>query len=325
MESGLKINSTPHHSEYAGQTSIRKIPVAIIGSGNIGTDLLVKVQRSTWLSCGVLIGRNPVSQGILKAQKMGIPTSSEGIDYIVQNPDCCDLVFDATSAQSHLEHAPLLRRLGKFVVDLTPAKIGVLCVPAVNLKEAITSDNVNMITCGGQASIPVAYAIGQTHQDVDYIEVVSSIASRSAGPATRINLDEYIHTTEFGIHKFSGAQRCKAILNLNPAVPCINMQTTVLAKVGKPQLDKLLPFLNDIVKTIQKYVPGYELIVGPTVENGRIVVTVRVRGLGDYLPEYAGNLDIINCAAIATAESYAQSLVNRSAQKGLTPIRTHTA
>ena len=286
---------------------MKKLKVAIIGSGNIGTDLLVKIMRSQHLECGAFIGRNLVSQGIQKAQGMGVNVSAEGIDYIIKNPDCCDIVFDATSAAAHFEHAPVLEKLGKFVIDLTPAKIGKMCVPAVNLKEALSSNNVNMITCGGQASIPIAYAIGKTQKNIDYIEVVSAIASKSAGPATRINLDEYIHTTEEGVKSFSGAKRTKAILNLNPAVPCINMQTTVMAKVDNPDIPALAVVLKELEQTVKSYVPGYEIIVGPVIENGRIFVTVRVKGLGDYLPEYAGNLDIINCAAVALAEEFAKS------------------
>ncbi len=286
---------------------MKKVKVAIIGSGNIGTDLLIKINRSEYLECGAFIGRNLVSQGIQKAQSLGVNVSADGIDYIIKNPDCCDIVFDATSASAHLEHAPVLAKMGKFVVDLTPAKIGNMCVPAVNLMEGLSSNNVNMITCGGQASIPIAYAIGKTQKNVDYIEVVSAIASKSAGPATRINLDEYIHTTEEGVKKFSGAKRTKAILNLNPAIPCINMQTTVMAKVDSPDIEALKPVLKELEMTVRKYVPGYEIIVGPVIENGRIFVTVRVKGLGDYLPEYAGNLDIINCAAIALAEEFAKS------------------
>jgi acetaldehyde dehydrogenase (acetylating) len=294
---------------------MRKLRVAILGSGNIGTDLLYKVQRSQYLECTAFIGRNLSSSGIVRAQKLNVPVSAEGIDYVVKHPDCCDLVFDATSAASHNVHAPILAQLGKLAIDLTPAKLGKMCIPAVNLQECLLEKNVNMVTCGGQASIPVAYAIGQTQTDVDYIEVISSIASRSAGPATRINLDEYIHTTESGVQLFSGARRSKAILNLNPANPCINMQTTILAKVANPNLDSLKTALDRIVSTIKGYVPGYSLIVGPMVENERIVVTVRVKGLGDYLPEYAGNLDIINCAAIGMAEQYA---LDRNKEKSTT-------
>lgn len=284
--------------------TVKKLKVAIIGSGNIGTDLLIKVLRSPYLECGVFIGRNLSSSGILKALSLNVPVSTEGIDYISQHPECCEIVFDATSAKTHLEHAPILQRLNKRVIDMTPAKIGLMSVPCVNLSDCLTAFNVNMITCGGQASIPVAYAVGKTHSEVDYIEVVSSIASRSAGPATRQNLDEYIKTTEDGLKEFSGAIRTKAILNLNPAEPCIDMQTTIFAKVKNPDLSRLESCLLLLIKDIQKYVPGYEVILGPVLDNSRIVVMVRVRGLGDYLPAYAGNLDIINCAAIAMAEEY---------------------
>lgn len=286
--------------------SAKKLKVAIIGSGNIGTDLLIKVLRSPVLECSAFIGRSLSSAGMLKALSLGVPVSAEGIHYIVQHPDCCDLVFDATSAKAHFEHAPILKQLNKRVIDLTPAKVGLMSVPSVNLEDSLTEFNVNMVTCGGQASIPVAYAIGQTQTGIDYIEVVSSIASRSAGPATRQNLDEYIKTTEDGIKQFSGAARTKAILNLNPANPCVDMQTTIFAKVSEPDILKLTKLLANIVANIRKYVPGYEIILGPIVENGRIVVMARVRGLGDYLPAYAGNLDIINCAAIAMAEEYAR-------------------
>ena len=284
-----------------------KLKVAIIGSGNIGTDLLIKVLRSPYLRCGAFVGRNPSSPGILKAMSLGVPVSVDGIDYIVKHPDCCDIVFDATSAKSHLEHAPFLKKLHKRVIDMTPAKIGLMSVPSVNLFDCLASFNVNMITCGGQASIPIAFAIGQTQSDVDYIEVVSSISSRSAGPATRQNLDEYIKTTEDGLKKFSGVSQTKAILNLNPAEPCVDMQTTIFAKLKKPDLNKLEAYLLPLVNNIKKYVPGYKIILGPIFDNGRIAVMVRVRGLGDFLPAYAGNLDIINCAAIAMAEEYAST------------------
>jgi len=292
-----------------------KLKVAIIGSGNIGTDLLIKVLRSPHLECGAFIGRNLSSSGMVKALSLGVPVSAEGINYIINHPDCCDLVFDATSAKSHFEHAPVLKSLNKRAIDMTPSKIGLMSVPSVNLADCLNEFNVNMVTCGGQASIPVAYAIGQTHSDVDYIEVVSSIASRSAGPATRQNLDEYIKTTEDGLKEFSGAARTKAILNLNPAEPCVDMQTTIFAKVSNPDIPKLTERLSLLVANIRKYVPGYEIILGPIVEHGRIVVMVRVRGLGDYLPAYAGNLDIINCAAIAMAEEYASVTFNAE-QKG---------
>ena len=293
----------------------KKLKVAIIGSGNIGTDLLLKALRSPHLECGAFIGRNLSSPGMVKALFLGVTVSAEGIDYIVKNPDCCDLVFDATSAKSHLDHAPILKKMNKRAIDLTPAKIGLMSVPCVNLADSLAESNINMVTCGGQASIPVAYAIGQTQTEVDYIEVVSSIASRSAGPATRQNIDEYIKTTEDGLKEFSGATRTKAILNLNPAEPCVDMQVTIFAKIKNPDIAKLSGMLEGLVKKIREYVPGYEIILGPIVENDRIVVMVRVRGLGDYLPAYAGNLDIINCAAIAMAEEYAKASCSKSEWK----------
>lgn len=291
-----------------------KLKVAIIGSGNIGTDLLIKTLRSPHLECGAFIGRNLSSPGMVRAHSLGVTVSAEGIDYIKSNPNCCELVFDATSANGHLNHAPILKKMNKLVIDLTPAKVGLMSVPGVNLNDSLAQSNVNMVTCGGQVSIPIAYAIGQTHADLDYIEVVSSISSRSAGPATRQNLDEYIKTTEDGLKEFSGATRTKAILNLNPAEPCVDMQTTIYARVKNPNIEKLSVKINALVEKIREYVPGYEVILGPIIENDRIVVMIRVRGLGDYLPAYAGNLDIINCAAIAMAEEYARVICDKTPQ-----------
>ena len=291
-----------------------KLKVAIIGSGNIGTDLLIKTLRSPYLECGAFIGRNLSSPGMVRAHSLGVTVSAEGIDYIKSNPNCCELVFDATSANGHLNHAPILKKMNKLVIDLTPAKVGLMSVPSVNLNDSLAQSNVNMVTCGGQVSIPIAYAIGQTHADLDYIEVVSSISSRSAGPATRQNLDEYIKTTEDGLKEFSGATRTKAILNLNPAEPCVDMQTTIYAREKNPNIEKLSVKINALVEKIREYVPGYEVILGPIIENDRIVVMIRVRGLGDYLPAYAGNLDIINCAAIAMAEEYARVICDKTPQ-----------
>lgn len=285
---------------------LQKLKVAILGSGNIGTDLLIKIQRSPHLEAALFIGRNLASPGMVKAHSLGVPISDRSIDALIDDPDCCELVFDATSASDAKRHWAILEKLGKVVIDMTPAKVGEMCVPAVNLSAALRHPNLNMITCGGQAAIPLAYLIGQTQTDIEYIETVSSIASRSAGPATRINIDEYIETTENALLAFSGAKSAKAILILNPAQPCIDMQTTVFAKVALPDMSRLRAAAGEMVRNIQKYVPGYRVLVEPTLENGRIIVTVKVQGLGDYLPKYAGNLDIINCAAIAAAEEYAK-------------------
>ncbi|WP_396137192.1 acetaldehyde dehydrogenase (acetylating) [Flavobacterium sp.] len=289
---------------------MKKLRVAILGSGNIGTDLLIKTQRSEFLECVLFIGRNLSSPGMAKAIAMGVKVSDESINAIVKNSDLIDLVFDATSAKDAKIHWDIIDKLGKIVVDMTPAKIGVFCIPAVNLDEVLEYRNVNMITCGGQASIPIAHVIGKTQKNVKYIEVVSSIASRSAGPATRLNLDEYVDTTENAIKHFSNVPRTKAILNLNPANPCIDMQTTIFAQVENPDMDYLQKEIDVMIKKIQEYVPGYSLLVPPVFENGRIVIMVKAQGLGDYLPKYAGNLDIINCAAIAVAEQYSKKISN---------------
>lgn len=288
------------------QKTNRPVPVAILGSGNIGTDLLVKIQRSPFLECKLFVGRNLASPGLSTASAMGIRISDKSIEAILEDPGCCEIVFDATSARDHLRHWPLLRDIGKRVIDMTPSLVGKMCIPAVNPDECLAEQNVNMVTCGGQASVPLAHVIGMTQENVEYIEVVSSISSRSAGPATRINIDEYIDTTETAIRTFSGAKRSKAILILNPAVPCIDMQTTIFAKVAEPRMELLAKAVEAMVAKIRTYVPGYQVILGPIIQNGRIVVMVRVQGLGDYLPKYAGNLDIINCAAVAMAEAYAR-------------------
>ena len=291
--------------------NIKKLKVGILGGGLIGTDLLVKIMRSEWLECTGFISRSSNSSRMGKAISLGVPVSDKGINAIIENPEKYELVFDATSAVGHLAHAPIFEKLGIMAIDLTPAKVGKMCVPAVNMVECLNLANANMVTCGGQASIPLAWAIGQVHPNLEYVETVSTIASRSAGPATRANLDEYIDTTEKGIQYFSGAKKAKAILVLNPAEPCINMQTTVFAYVKEPKMEELKKKVNEIVSTLKKYVPGYELVVPPTLEGNRIVMMIRVQGLGDYLPSYAGNLDIINCAAIAMAEEYAKRKNNQ--------------
>jgi acetaldehyde dehydrogenase len=286
-----------------------KLKIAIIGSGNIGTDLLMKSLRSDYITCTLFAGRHFNSAGMKKANALGVTISDRGIEAIIDDPAMCDLVFDCTSAQAHIDHWNVLKKLGKIVIDMTPAKLGTLCVPAINAVECIANGarNLNMITCGGQVSIPIAYAISRVHKDIEYIEVASSIASRSAGPATRANLDEYVETTQDALRKFSGAKRAKAILILNPAVPPIDMQTTIYAKISNPDLPAILTSVVEMAKKINQYVPGYQILVPPTVEGNKVVTTIKVLGAGDYLPQYAGNLDIINCAAISMAELIAQS------------------
>lgn len=304
-------------------TSTDKLKIAIIGSGNIGTDLMLKVMRSKHLVCTLFAGRNFNSAGMKRASQLGVPISDRGIEAILADPAICDVVFDATSAQAHVAHWAALDKLGKTVIDMTPAKLGEFCIPAINAQACLDtgSRNINMITCGGQSSIPIAAAIGAVHADIEYVEVASSIASRSAGPATRANLDEYIETTEEALQRFSGARRAKAILILNPANPPIDMQTTIYAKIANPDLPAIRASVDEMVARLKTYVPGYGLVVPPTVEGGRVVVTIKVVGAGDYLPQYAGNLDIINCAAIAVAEMIA--VARNGAQGEHTEERKH--
>lgn len=285
---------------------MEKVKIGIIGTGNIGTDLLIKIQRSKILECGIFTGQNKDSQGIKRARAMSIPVSFESIDAIVKNPSLCEIVFDATSAESHIKHAPVLKKLGKFTIDMTPSRVGKMCIPFLNLNECLDVDNVNMVTCGGQATAPLIYTMMQIHPEIKYIEIVASIASKSAGLGTRNNIDEYTQTTAEGIKFFTKVPKAKAIIILNPADPPILMHNTIYTQIKKPKLEQLKKALNLTCKVIKKYVPGYRLTLGPIEEGGRLTIMNEVQGLGDYLPTFAGNLDIINCAAIEVAQTYAK-------------------
>ncbi len=286
---------------------MNKVKVGILGTGNIGTDLLIKVQRSELLECGMFAGRSPDSEGIKRGRALGVRTSSDSIRAIEAEPSCCEIVFDATSAKIHLLHAPILKKLGKFTIDLTPAQVGKMCVPVINLQECLQGDNVNLITCGGQATIPIAYAIRQVQPDIEYIEIVASISSKSAGPGTRANIDEFTQTTREALTHFTGVSHAKAIIILNPAEPPVIMRNTIYARTpGQVKETELRSAIHDMVKNIQSYVPGYRLVQEPVAENGRFTTMIEVVGLGDYLPTYSGNLDIITCAALNIAERYAQ-------------------
>lgn len=287
--------------------------VGIVGTGNIGTDLLLKVQRSPLLDCELFSGRNSRSAGIRTAQELGVATSDRSIDPFVEDPERFDLIFDATSAIDAKRHYELLEPLGIPVIDLTPAKLGKLCIPALNLDDCVGEPNLCMVTCGGQAAVPLASCVVATQPRVDYIEIVSTSASRSVGPATRINIDEYLATTEAAVTRFCGVQKAKTILIVNPSNPPIKMQNTVFAKADEVDLPVLRAAVREMVERIQRYVPGYRLVVEPLHENGRIAMTVQISGAGDYLPEYAGNLDIITCAAVAAAEENARVLTEGSA------------
>lgn len=286
----------------------KKLRVAIIGTGKIGLDLLWKCINSPWLECRLFAGRNEHSKGITTAIGLGIPVSTKGIQAIIESGNEIDLVFDATSAQAHYRNAEILASLNIIAVDLTPAKVGVMCVPAINLDECISNGNINMVSCGGQASIPIAYALAKSGAFIDYIETVSTIASKSAGPATRYNLDEYIDTTETGLKHFIHADKAKAILNINPAEYGVCMQTTVFASIRNMDMDRICAEVDAMVKKVQCYVPGYELILEPLLDNQRLAMIVRTTAESKTLPRYAGNLDIIDCAAIAVAEAIAKKI-----------------
>lgn len=284
----------------------KKVKVGILGTGNIGSDLLIKINRSRYLECSMFAGQNPSSENIHRAKQVGINTSADSIGAFIHNPEICDIVFDATTAESHKIHAPILKRLGKFTIDMTPSRIGKMCIPIINMEECLKANNINMISCGGQDTTPIVKAILDVHPDTQYVEIVSHIASKSAGMGTRDNIDEYTQTTCDGLKLFTRVPKAKAIIILNPANPPIIMHNTIFALIKNPNIKLLKSKIHSVVKSIQKYVPGYRLTLGPISENNRITVMNEVEGMGDFLPKYAGNLDIINCAAIAVSEAYAR-------------------
>lgn len=279
-----------------------KIDVAIIGPGNIGSDLMYKVMRSPWLNMKLMTGI-VVSEGIKRAAAMGIETATDGIDAVLGRDDI-KIVFDATGAKAHLAHAPLLRRAGKIAIDMTPAAVGPYVVPCVNLDSLSQEMNFNMVTCGGQATVPIAYAINKA-ADSSYTEIVSCISSKSAGPGTRANIDEFTETTAKALETVAGADRGKAIIILNPAEPPLMMTNTIYSIVKNPDEEKITTAVNEIVRKMKKYVPGYKLRTPPIVDGNRVTVIVEVEGAGDFLPRYSGNLDIINAAAVWVAEKLA--------------------
>jgi len=282
-----------------------KTKAGIIGPGNIGTDLMFKILRSPVLEMKLMCGIVD-SEGIHRAKGIGVPTSLDGVDAVAFD-DEIEIVFDATSATEHLKHAPLLRERGKIVFDMTPAAVGDYVVPCVNLDRLGLIPNYNMVTCGGQATIPIVYAIDSAVNAV-YAEIVSCIASKSAGPGTRANIDEFTQTTARGLKLLGGADRTKAIIILNPADPPLLMTSTIYTIVDEPDETKIKADVMAMVERIQAYVPGYRLKVPPIVDGNRVTVTIEVEGAGDFLPKYAGNLDIINAAAVAAAEHVAKTL-----------------
>lgn len=290
-----------------------KIKCALIGPGNIGTDLLAKLQRSAVLEPVWMVGIDPESDGLKRARDMGIKTTAEGVDGLVPHmlADGVQIVFDATSAYVHADNSRKVNALGALMIDLTPAAIGPFCVPPVNLIEHVGKGemNVNMVTCGGQATIPMVAAISRV-QPVAYGEIVATVASKSAGPGTRKNIDEFTRTTASAVEKVGGAKKGKAIIILNPAEPPLIMRDTVHCLTEtEPDQAKITESIHAMIKEVQKYVPGYRLVNGPVFDGKRVSVFLEVEGLGDYLPKYAGNLDIMTAAAARTAEMFAEEII----------------
>ncbi|GAA1934336.1 acetaldehyde dehydrogenase (acetylating) [Nocardioides marmoribigeumensis] len=314
-----------------------KTKVAVIGSGNIGTDLMIKVLRlSESLEMAAMVGIDPDSDGLARATRMGVPTTSKGVEGLIAMPefDEISIVFDATSAKAHLANAEALAPYGKTLVDMTPAAVGPMVVPTVNLTEHLGAgaSNVNMVTCGGQATIPVVAAVSQV-TPVPYAEIVASISSRSAGPGTRANIDEFTETTSKAIEDIGGAGRGKAIIILNPADPPLIMRDTVFCLVGDADRDAITASVEAMVAQVQDYVPGYRLKqqvqfapvgedepvhtllpegVDRSAVTTKVTVFLEVEGAAHYLPAYAGNLDIMTSAALRVAEEIASRQAGRT-------------
>ncbi len=288
----------------------QKLKVAIIGPGNIGTDLMYKVLRSAKLELAMMAGIIPESAGLLRAAELGIATTAEGLDPILAQSDI-QLVFDATGAKPHLFHAPRLKAAGKVAIDLTPAAVGPYVVPAVNMGQHFDSPNINLVTCGGQATIPIVAAVGRV-APVAYAEIVATIASKSAGPGTRQNIDEFTKTTARGIEGVGQARRGKALIILNPAEPPILMRNTIYCETEFPvSQDEVRASVDAMVEVVQTYVPGYRLRVPPLVKDNLVTTMIEVEGAGDFLPRYSGNLDIITAAAVGVAERLADWILGQ--------------
>ena len=290
-----------------------KIAAAIVGSGNIGTDLMYKLQRARHIEPRWMIGVDPASEGLARAAKAGLSVSHEGVDWLLAQPELPGIVFEATSAYFHVANAPRYRDAAIRAVDLTPAARGPYVIPPVNLTEHLGEMNVNMVTCGGQATIPMVYAVSRV-VPVRYAEIVATVASRSAGPGTRANIDEFTQTTSRAVEVLGGAERGKAIIILNPAEPPLMMRDTIYCALpDDADEDKIVASITDMVADVQTYVPGYRLRVAPQFETvraiKRVAIFIEVEGAGDYLPPYSGNLDIMTAAAAKVGDEIARTLL----------------
>ena len=317
---------------------MNKIKCALIGPGNIGTDLLYKLKRSPVLEPVWMVGIDAGSEGLVRARELGLKTTADGVDGLLPHvkADGVQIAFDATSAYVHAENSRKLNELGVLMIDLTPAAIGPFCVPPVNLAAHVgwpspdrpqsgrapaggserserggllSEMNVNMVTCGGQATIPMVAAVSRV-QPVAYGEIVATVSSKSAGPGTRKNIDEFTRTTAGAVEKVGGAKKGKAIIILNPAEPPLIMRDTVHCLTEtEPDQAAITASIHAMIKEVQKYVPGYRLVNGPVFDGNRVSVYLEVEGLGDYLPKYAGNLDIMTAAGARTAEMFAEEMI----------------
>jgi acetaldehyde dehydrogenase len=310
-----------------------KIKCAIVGSGNIGTDLMIKVMRtSKHLEMAAMVGIDPASDGLARASRMGVPVTAEGIDGLTKMANYKEIgvVFDATSAKAHIRNNEILQRDGKKVVDLTPAAIGPFTIPVINGDANVDAPNVNMVTCGGQATIPMVYAVRRVSERLIYGEIVASISSKSAGPGTRANIDEFTETTSKAIEILGGAQRGKAIIILNPAEPPLIMRDTVMTLSQGGSREAIEKSVLEMVEEVRKYVPGYRLkqkvqfehigdnnpvrIPGIGLSSGlKTTIMLEVEGAAHYLPAYAGNLDIMTSAALTTADRWAGKALAKEA------------
>ncbi len=287
---------------------MERVKCAIIGSGNIGTDLMMKLKDHPTLEMSFMVGIDPKSEGLALAKQMGYETTDEGFDGFVKRHELAQIVFEATSAKIHEQNAPVLKELGKVAIDLTPAAIGPYVVPYVNIGNVLDEPNVNLCSCGGQATIPIVAAVNQV-APVKYAEIVATIASKSAGPGTRQNIDEFTRTTANGLVRVGGAEEGKAIIVLNPAEPPIMMRNTVYCNIDEVDQEAITLSIQETVERIQQYVPGYRLRVEPIFDEHRVRVTVEVEGAGMFLPAYAGNLDIMTAAAVKVGDEFARHIL----------------
>jgi len=279
------------------------MPVAILGSGNIGTDLMYKLQRNPMFDLRLVAGIDPASEGLARARELGYATSTDGVESILEEGDI-GIVFEATSARAHRQNAPRFKEAGIFAIDLTPAKVGPSVVPCVNMDDGFDAKNVNLISCAAQATIPIVHGVSRVAK-VKYAEIVATVSSRSVGPGTRENIEEFTLTSQKALMEVGGAGRSKAMVVINPADPPLIMRNTIYTIVDRDVDEQgVKDSVLEMVKQVQSYVPGYRLTVEPFLRDDHFMIGVEVEGAGDFLPPYAGNLDIINAAAVAVADRY---------------------